>query len=70
MKEETTQLIMDIYGIFHTRESNMFDAYLATLSIACSIAANHGITEEEFLRDCKECFADGVTVDKMNFTIN
>lgn len=70
MKEETTQLIMDIYGIFHEREANMFDAYVAAMSIASSIAANHGITEEEFLRDCKECFADGATVDKMNLTLN
>jgi len=67
-KEETTQLIVDIYKIFHDKESNMFDAYLATLSITASIAATHGVTEEEFLRDCKESYADGKTVDSV--TIN
>jgi hypothetical protein len=70
MKEETTQLITDIYGIFQEREANMFDAYVATMSIAASIAANHGVTEDEFLRDCRESFEDGSTVSKMNFTIN
>ena len=67
-KEETTQLIVDIYKIFHDKESNMFDAYLATLSITASIAATHGVTEEEFLRDCKDSFADGQKID--NITIN
>ncbi len=67
-KEETTQLIVDIYKIFHDKESNMFDAYLATLSITASIAATHGVTEEEFLRDCKDSFADGQKIDSI--TIN
>jgi hypothetical protein len=70
MKDETAQLIMDIYAIFHERETNMFDAYIATLSIASSIAANHGVTTKEFLGDCKDCFADGQTVSKQSFTIN
>lgn len=70
MKEDTTKLIIEIYKIFHDKESNMFDAYLATLSIAASIAANHGVTESEFLRDCKDCFADGETVKMQSFTIN
>ena len=67
-KEKTTQLIVDIYKMFYDRESNMFDAYLATLSITASIAATHGVTEQEFLRDCKESFADGKTIDPV--TIN
>ena len=70
MKEETTKIVVEIYKIFHDAEANVFDAYVATMSIAASLAANHGITEEEFLRDCKDCFADGKTVDKMSFTIN
>lgn len=67
-KEKTTQLIVDIYEMFYERESNMFDAYLATLSITASIAATHGVTEEEFLRDCKDSFADGQKIDRI--TIN
>ena len=70
MKDETTDLIVNIYKIFHEKESNMFDAYVATMSIAASIAARHGITSEEFIRDCKDCFADGETVSKTGVTIN
>ena len=70
MKDETTDLIVNIYKIFHDKESNMFDAYVATMSIAATIAARHGITSEEFIRDCKDCFADGETVSKTGVTIN
>lgn len=67
-KKETTELVTDIYKIFYDKESNMMAAYVATMSIASSIAQSIGITQEEFLRDCKDSFADGETVGKV--TIN
>ena len=67
-KKETTELVTDIYKIFYDKESNMMAAYVATMSIASSIAQSIGITQEEFLRDCKDSFSDGETIGKI--TIN
>jgi hypothetical protein len=70
MKDETVRLITGIYEIFERENPPMLDAYIAAMSIAASIAANNGVTEEEFIRDCKDSFADGKAVSITKFTIN
>ena len=69
-KDDTTKLVVGIYKLLEEQNPHTFDAYVATMSIAATIAARNGITEEEFIRDCKDCFADGKTVSKMGVTIN
>lgn len=69
-KDDTTKLVVGIYKLFEEQNPHMLDAYVATMSIAASIAARYGITSEEFLRDCKASFADGETASNMKFTIN
>ena len=63
MKDETTNLIIGIYGLFHEQEVTMLDAFIATMSIACSIARSHDMSKESFLQECEECFGDGDKFD-------
>ena len=69
-KDDTTKLVIGIYKLLEEQNPHMLDAYVATMSVAATIAARHGITKEEFMRDCKDCFADGETVSKTGVTIN
>jgi hypothetical protein len=69
-KNDTTKLVIGIYKLLEEQNPHMLDAYVATMSVAATIAARYGITSEEFIRDCTDCFADGETVSKKGITFN
>ncbi len=63
MSDETTKLVIGIYDVFQEQEVTMLEAFMATLSIATSIAKSHNMSKENFLKECEDCFGDGERFD-------
>ena len=63
MNDETIELVIGIYDMFQEQEVTMLEAFIATLSIACTIARNHNMSKENFLQECEDCFEDGEKFD-------